>query len=387
MLGAGLQFGRSRGEDRFYNPAKARSARRNSYNEDNLRRAVSDISVSQSPPIKEKPVVVAEPDSEPPLKHVAEPDLEPVTSSLCNLDRFLEFVVPSVPAQYLSKTTMRGLRTCDMEFQPYFVLDDLWESFKEWSAYGVGVPLVLNRSDCVVQYYVPYLSGIQLYGDSSKSVKSRRPGEESDDSLRESISSDGSSDCERVDLNNSRRGACQNNDQEGFSSDEGESVNNRPGGGTLLFEYLECDTPFSREPLTDKISDLASRFPQLKTLRSCDLLPSSWISVAWYPIYRIPTGPTLRDLDACFLTFHSLHTQIAGTESGHTSFVTYPSGEIGGAPKISLPVFGLASYKFKALLWTPNGECQLVKSLLQSANNWLMRLQVHLPDFHFFTRK
>ena len=61
-----------------------------------------------------------------------------------------------------------------MEFQPYFVLSDLWESFKEWSAYGAGVPLVLNGSDSVVQYYVPYLSAIQLYVDSSKApVKSR----------------------------------------------------------------------------------------------------------------------------------------------------------------------------------------------------------------------
>lgn len=69
---------------------------------------------------------------------------------------------------------MRGWKTCDVEYKPYFVLGDLWESFKEWSAYGAGVPLILNNTDCVVQYYVPYLSGIQIYGDSSKfSQKSR----------------------------------------------------------------------------------------------------------------------------------------------------------------------------------------------------------------------
>lgn len=69
---------------------------------------------------------------------------------------------------------MRGWRTCDIEFEPYFVLGDLWESFKEWSAYGVGVPLILNDCDSVVQYYVPYLSGIQIYSDSRKmSSKSR----------------------------------------------------------------------------------------------------------------------------------------------------------------------------------------------------------------------
>lgn len=72
------------------------------------------------------------------------------------------------------QTTMRGLRTCDVEFQPYFVLGDLWESLEEWSAYGVGVPLVLNDRDRVIQYYVPYLSGMQLYGDSSKSLAKSR---------------------------------------------------------------------------------------------------------------------------------------------------------------------------------------------------------------------
>lgn len=64
---------------------------------------------------------------------------------------------------------MRGFRTGAVELQPYFVLGDLWDSFKEWSAYGVGVPLILNDSDSVVQYYVPYLSGIQIYGKSKTS--------------------------------------------------------------------------------------------------------------------------------------------------------------------------------------------------------------------------
>ena len=63
---------------------------------------------------------------------------------------------------------MRGFQTCDVESQPYFVLGDLWESFKEWSAYGAGVPLVLNDNDSVVQYYVPYLSGIQIYATTPK---------------------------------------------------------------------------------------------------------------------------------------------------------------------------------------------------------------------------
>ncbi|XP_015076499.1 uncharacterized protein LOC107020584 isoform X1 [Solanum pennellii] len=409
MMGSGLQFNRSfNGEDRFYSAAKARRNVNRSFNgEDNLRRAKSDVAVSNFP-TKTKMKVAAVDESTKELPVAAAVPASEVLP-LCNLQRFLKSVTPSVPAQYLSKTTIRGWRTCDVEFLPYYVLGDLWESFKEWSAYGAGVPLVLDEGDSAVQYYVPYLSGIQLYGDSSKaSVKtSRRPGEESDSDYFRDSSSDGSSDSEheRRFLNYSREQRMYHSQasesslsidglslrdsnatfQEGFSSDEGESGSPQ---GALLFEYFAHDQPYGREPLADKISDLAQRFPELKTMRSCDLLPSSWISVAWYPIYRIPTGPTLKALDACFLTFHSLHTPMPGNQSGHTAVVACPT-DTDAAPKIPLPAFGLASYKFKASLWTPNGGSgrQLMSSLLQAADNWLTLLQVNHPDFSFFCQR
>ncbi|XP_047938023.1 uncharacterized protein LOC125185518 isoform X2 [Salvia hispanica] len=382
MLGPGLHFNRSsrNGEDRFSNGARAPLA------QDYFRRA-------QSEPLPDK-------------SNAQIPASEP--SPLCNLERFLESVTPSLPAQYVSKMKARSWRTCNVvESKPFFVLSDLWESFKEWSAYGAGVPLVLNDRDGVVQYYVPYLSGIQLYADISKSTtKLRRRGEESDGEYFRDSSSDGSSDSEqeRCGLSYFREQPSyfkssnspltvdqmavrehQREFQEGFSSDEGEPEISQ---GCLLFEYLEHAPPYSREPLATKISDLALHCPELKTLRSCDLLPSSWISVAWYPIYRIPTGPTLRDLDACFLTFHSLHTPVTGIEVVHPPVVTYPS-EGDDAPQISLPVFGLASYKYKASLWTPftGHQRQLENSLLQAADNWLNLLRVHHPDFSFFCRR
>ncbi|MFS7959589.1 hypothetical protein Hanom_Chr08g00692871 [Helianthus anomalus] len=385
MLGAGLQFGRSRGgEDRFYNPAKARINRQN---QENLRRAQSDVTpnhnTTSSGPVEAESRVVENRVVKPVKPVPVEP---PVTSPVCNLERFLESVTPSVPAQYPSKRAMGGWRNCD-EYQPHFVLGDLWESFKEWSAYGAGVPLILNDSDSVVQYYVPYLSGIQLYMDPLRSsAKSRHHTEDSDvDSFRDS-SSDVSSDydlpkseiTQRLDqLSLNYHHALQ----EGFSSDEGESA--RPQS-CLSFEYLERNQPWGREPLTDKILDLARCFPELKSVKSCDLLSSSWLSVAWYPIYRIPMGPTLKDLDACFLTFHSLHTPITGNQCEHPPVVTHP-GETGDS-KISLPVFGLASYKLKAPLWI-NNEGVLLTDLLQAADSWLANLQVNHPDFLFFSRR
>ncbi|EPS60643.1 hypothetical protein M569_14159, partial [Genlisea aurea] len=238
MLGAGLQFNRSRnGEDRFYSAARAR------LNQDSLRRAKSDVTSSRSRP---------NPDQTAPEVSSTLPASEP--SSACNLERFLESVTPSAPAQYLSKmTTVRDWRRRNSELQPYFMLSNLWESFKEWSAYGVGVPLILNDRDSVVQYYVPYLSGIQLYTDPTKkpSPESRRLDEDSDGEYRDT-SSDGSSDAElekRRDHHHQHMGF-----QEGFTSDEGE-----PGGssqGRLLFGYFEQDLPHCREPLANKVYHL-----------------------------------------------------------------------------------------------------------------------------------
>ncbi|KDP27870.1 hypothetical protein JCGZ_18950 [Jatropha curcas] len=319
-----------------------------------------------------------------------------------NLDRFLEYTAPVVPAQYFPKTSIRGWRTREpeAEFHPYFVLGDLWESFKEWSAYGAGVPLVLNGSETVMQYYVPYLSGIQLYIDPSRpSPRLRRPGDESDaDSSRET-SSDGSSDygADRV-VNNGFRGhltqqniadaniqslnrlSLRNKPLRGSSSDECE-ISNPPG--QLIFEYMEHASPFTRQPLADKISVLASQFPGLRTYRSCDLSPSSWLSVAWYPIYRIPMGPTLQNLDACFLTFHSLSPPFQSLNNdGSLRDISCADLSF----KLRLPILGLASYKFKVSFWYPNGvyECQKVNSLLWAADNWLRRLQVNHPDYTFF---
>lgn len=385
MLGAGVQLNRSRnGDDRFYSAVRARRS------QNLLQRAQSDVTSRRSGR-DELPQEKSEPESP-----VSAPPSE--SPSPCNLERFLESVTPSVQAQYLSKMTVRDWRTCNVEYRPFFVLSDLWASFKEWSAYGAGVPLLLNDSDSVVQYYVPYLSGIQLYADLSKSTtKLRRLGEESDGKYFRDSSSDGSSDSDQ-DIDGSNYSGDKSlrvgrlplrehhmESQEGFSSDEGESGSS---DGCLLFEYFARDQPYCREPLADKISDLAREVPELRTLRSCDLLPSSWLSVAWYPIYRIPTGPTLKDLDACFLTFHSLHTHMTGGEPMHPPVVKYPS-ESGGIPQISLPAFGLASYRYKVSLWTPNGghQLQLSNSLLQAADNWLNLLHVNHPDFSFFCRR
>ncbi|PQQ14184.1 uncharacterized protein Pyn_23845 [Prunus yedoensis var. nudiflora] len=384
----GVSIGPTRGENRFYNPPAIRQRqqqqRQKLEQEKHRRQSVEsdDCATSHS-----------------------SGSGRAVLTDATNLDRFLEYTTPVVQAQYIPKTSVRRWRTHEPELHPYFVLGDLWESFKEWSAYGAGVPLLLNGSDSVIQYYVPYLSAIQLYVDPSKpSTRIRRPGDESDAESSRETSSDGSSDygTERG-LNGApysalswqnvadvkghgwSRALPRNKLFNGSSSDESGEVCNPPG--QLIFQYMEHDQPFGREPLADKISVLASQFPELRTYRSCDLSPSSWVSVAWYPIYRIPTGTTLQSLDACFLTFHSLSTPIKGTSTDRLQFSGAQAREVQNATfKHSLPIFGLASYKFKVSFWNLNGvhECQKANSLLRAADNWLRLLQVNHPDFNFF---
>lgn len=332
------------------------------------------------------------------------PEMIKKADNLTNLDRFIEHTTPSVPAQFFSKTSMRELRNLDGEIRPYFVLGDLWEFFKEWSAYGAGVPLLLNGHDSVVQYYVPYLSGIQLYVDPSRPViGQRRPVEESDaDSSRETSSDDsgefGADGGVHMVQGTSRQQNYTGAIAEGLSrlslsstpltgsSGDENGISSNPG--VLVFEYLERNQPYSREPLADKITDLEAQCPALRTYRSCDLTFASWVSVAWYPIYRIPTGPTLQSLDACFLTYHSLSTPLSSTTVDRPNCLT--GG--GKSPDADLPLrlllrtFALASYKFKVPFWNFVGDCESSRfnSLLQAADDWLQSRQVHHPDYRFF---
>ena len=55
----------------------------------------------------------------------------------------------------------------DREKVEYFTLSDLWNCYDEWSAYGAGVPISLDNGETLVQYYVPYLSAIQIFTSNS----------------------------------------------------------------------------------------------------------------------------------------------------------------------------------------------------------------------------
>ncbi|KAI4383313.1 hypothetical protein MLD38_009165 [Melastoma candidum] len=104
--------------------------------------------------------------------------------SRSNLDCLLRCVTPVVPSQSLPKTEIRNLNRLwhpwEREKIEFFTLRDLWQRYDQWSAYGAGVPIVLSRGETLVQYYVPYLSAIQIF-TSGSFVNSFREESESGD--------------------------------------------------------------------------------------------------------------------------------------------------------------------------------------------------------------
>uniref|UniRef100_A0A9I9D5H1 DUF789 domain-containing protein n=1 Tax=Cucumis melo TaxID=3656 RepID=A0A9I9D5H1_CUCME len=196
-----------------------------------------------------------------------------------NLGCFLHCTTPVVNSQFLSKSEIRNLNRLwhpwEREKVEYFTLGDLWNCYDEWSAYGAGVPIAVNNGETLVQYYVPYLSAIQIF--TSNSTVSGFRDECGDSETRDSFSDSCSDESESEKL---WRWDGSSSEEGGFLEQES-PMHLSDRLGYLYFQYFERSTPYGRVPLMDKISGLARRYPGLMTLRSVDLSPASWMAVSW----------------------------------------------------------------------------------------------------------
>ncbi|KAK4345019.1 hypothetical protein RND71_035195 [Anisodus tanguticus] len=311
-----------------------------------------------------------------------------------NLDCFLNCTTPLVPSQFLAKSQIRNLNRLwhpwEREKVEYFKLVDLWNCYDEWSAYGAGIPIRLDTGETLVQYYVPYLSAIQIFTSTSPANFLREEAEsvcEARDSFSDSLSDE--SESEKL----SRWDGC--------SSEEGvveqESLNRTNDRlGYLYFQYFERCTPYGRVPLMDKpiiyandkrfgklcggislvvvhhvINGLAERYPGLMSLRSVDLSPASWMAVACdfteysYPIYFM----SCPDMD--------LEDDM---ENGSRK------RKVGES--IGLPPFGLATYKMQGDVWVSDRsgrDQERLMSLFSVADSWLKQLGVQHHDFNYMS--
>ncbi|XP_061369449.1 uncharacterized protein LOC133312297 [Gastrolobium bilobum] len=357
--------------------------------------------------------------------------------SLSNLERFVRHVTPDVPSRTLPQSCFIDLNSQwlppSMDTIEYFTLKDLWDCYYEWSAYGACTPVMLKSNDTIKQYYVPYLSAIQIY--TRKSVAASREDSDRIECECDSSSDDSGSDYLSRSSSNSSSKAWDAVSLDS-SSDQVGSCPTRDMLGYLYLEYTETFEPIRRVPFTVKINELARSHPALMTLKSVDLSPASWMAVAWYPIYSIPCPLPQKD-QAAFLTYHTLSSCFQGIlihirstfpiiyweKLALSSFLLsvgadcakeyndinmgknincYGWGFIPGdkckkkkSDCISLSPFGLVTYKMQSDRWlNPSNDDddervyddERVSNLYSAADSWLKQLNVYHHDFNFFTK-
>ncbi|XP_008799212.1 uncharacterized protein LOC103713936 [Phoenix dactylifera] len=307
-------------------------------------------------------------------------------SAPSNLQCFLDRTTPVVPSRYLPKSCLEELNQLwhpwDSDTVEYFALKDLWDCYDEWSAYGAGTPVSLNGYEALVQYYVPYLSAIQIYTSASSltNIRGRKKERETGVPEMREFSDSCSDDSESDKL---WRSSCSSSEDCDFDQDSLWHLRDRLG--YLYFQYIERSAPYGRVPLKVKISELAQEFPGLLTLRSVDLSPASWMAVAWYPIYHIPVGRTVKDLSACFLTYHTLSSSFQ--EAGPHEDMDCAERKQRERKGMALPPFGLATYKMQGSVWVSGADGRdhdRLLSLFSAADSWLKQLGVQHHDFNYF---
>ncbi|XP_048333984.2 uncharacterized protein LOC107421979 isoform X2 [Ziziphus jujuba] len=298
-----------------------------------------------------------------------------------------------------------------------FSLNELWKLYVEWSLFGVGVPILLNNGDSVLQYYSPSLSALQFYTKKPFICSTSRvlAKQESSESWSTDDSESSSDDQISVSLSNySSRNSDITSTSDDFIHDRlhdhehehdhhdhhNHDRNTVDHFGHLYCQYNETSSPHDRLPLTEKINELAENYPGLLKFQSRDLSPYSWMAIAWYPIYQIPLTKNVKGLSACFLTYHTFSSlqgpsSMAKEDEKYfkcTSLMelcdegekfTMKEEEGSGT---SFSPFGVATYKMFGELWINSNisDEERVGSYLNAANSWLKQHKFQHHDFNFF---
>ncbi|KAM7479539.1 hypothetical protein LguiA_027752 [Lonicera macranthoides] len=317
-----------------------------------------------------------------------------------NLQCLLRSVTPMVPSKPIPQSCLYDInntwKPAGKPITESFTLSDLWGCYDEWSAFGAGTQVLLNNGETLDQYYVPYLSGIQLYINKPptplRTPKQRAGAREFEIEFWSSDESK-SGQLSRSSSNNSNKTWDLN------FGDSGDLSPRKDLFGDLYFEYFDTGPPYWRIPLFERVSEYIHTYRGLTTLKNVDLSPASWMAVAWYPIYHVPAKISMKEMQACFITYHTLSAYYQDYFNGNEEFekVIFPRSEVvpedalEGRVKASniiyLPPFGLATYKMQGDVWvnpTTSDPAQLYE-LQNNAYSWLRQLGVQHHDYNFFT--
>ncbi|KAB1224162.1 hypothetical protein CJ030_MR2G024402 [Morella rubra] len=315
-----------------------------------------------------------------------------------NLQCFIESVTPTVSTRttLLPKARFQKLsclpQSVGKDPVEHFSLSDLWNFYVERSVYGAAVPMLLNDGDTVVQYYSPSLSAVQIYTCRplvSVSVHGYPLLARFD---RGSWNEDSENDKMSMAISKTSSRTSQATSYDSTVDHEGPSQI-RELLGHLYCQFNETMGPYER------INELAKNYVGLKKFKSVDLSPYSWMATAWYPIYQIPVTRNVKELSACFLTYHLLSSSCQGLPSRIPeeeadkfqcigSLGKKDGGRTSLKGEVSLSPFALATYKIQGDLWmnpagTPDHKERII-SYQNAAHSWLKQIGFQHNDFNFF---
>ncbi|KAM0030356.1 hypothetical protein Hdeb2414_s0018g00536181 [Helianthus debilis subsp. tardiflorus] len=91
-----------------------------------------------------------------------------------NLENFLHSVTPIIKHAFVPVNDSKKVEANynGLKNKEDIKLQDVWEAYDEWSSCGVGISVILESGESIVQYYVPYLSAIQIFIKKSTSSTS-----------------------------------------------------------------------------------------------------------------------------------------------------------------------------------------------------------------------
>ncbi|CAM6083580.1 unnamed protein product [Calypogeia fissa] len=300
-------------------------------------------------------------------RRAAELIVREVGCPMAEFEKVLGAVAPSFfPSSQTCEEDDFSICRCRVSHIP---LNSIWQWYEEPSNCGVEVRAVDSQKvqqngeeeEPFLAYFVPYISGLQIFGYSSDRG-SRSSGEVG--STKGNM--DNPLSCQRSDMlatlfptpgksdesSSHARLACTTCGQKDRSFRDQDTR-----GIHLLYEFYDADVPQVRQPLFIKMKELVGGVSSFNSHskgdpavldRLClgDVHPASWFAVAWYPIYRISEGP----LRAVFLTYHSFnHFAPQRSLSCLMGGVTDVDGSI------SMPVVGLECYNLQGEPWLSMG--------------------------------
>ncbi|TYH22679.1 hypothetical protein ES288_A04G148400v1 [Gossypium darwinii] len=184
--------------------------------------------------------------------------------------------------------------------------------------------------------------------------------------------------------------------------------------GYLYCQYDETTTPYDRVPFTEKIKELGKHYPGLINLYCMNLSQYSWIAVAWYPVYQIPTAINVKELSkfnvgkitrthcvynigclgyfsigASMVLLLTLLVRLGPrslTSENMKLEVEKVEGKKSKEEEMCLPPFAMVSYKMFGTLWTnpKTTDSDIALRHRTAACCWLKQLNFHHHDFNFF---